>query len=232
MLFDKFENKTVYTGTIVAIDPIHIGSSGAEELDPTQFDNMVIKDAEGRPFIPGSSLKGVVRSSFEAVMKSVGASVCDVLDNKADNCFRGTLKSGAAAAEEMYKKSCDVCRLFGGRGIASKLRFKDCVFIGEKCLFEHRDGVGIDRETGAAKRGAKYDYEIVPKGSRFEFYMTAENIDEEQKKYVEYIIRLLESGELSVGGKTTRGLGRIRLEGLKKKETTLDSLRAELGIAR
>ena len=126
--------------------------------------------------------------------------------------------------------SCEVCKLFGGRGTASKLQFKDCNFIGEKCIYEYRDGVGIDRKTGAAKSGVKYNFEIIPKGSKFNFILIAENLDEPQKKYLDYIIKTLESGELSVGGKTSRGLGRISLEVTEKNEMNADSLKALLGL--
>lgn len=238
MIFDMFHNKTIYTGVITAIDPIHIGSAGIENIDPTKFDNTVLKDANGNPLIPGASLKGVVRSNFEAVMRSVGKKVCDIFDNNDVNCLtnsdikaiNASKTSNEKKANQCYEKSCDVCRLFGGRGIASKLQFKDCTFIGDKCVFEYRDGVGIDRETGAAKRSVKYDFEIIPKGTQFAFYMIAENVDDEQANYVSYILKMLESGELCVGGKTTRGLGRIKLDQLEVKEITVDDLKQQLGL--
>ena len=43
-------------------------------------------------------------------------------------------------------------------------------------------------------------------------------------------ILTLESGELSVGGKTSRGLGRISLEVTEKNEMNADSLKALLGL--
>lgn len=241
MTFGTFENKYIITGTIETIDPIHIGTAN-EGLDPTQVDDPVIKDASGKPIIPGSSLKGVIRSTFETVMRGIGEEVCDVFEQKKDVCITdeflkeiaGRGMSPEVQAKLIYEKSCCVCRLFGGRGFASKLQFKDCTFIGDKCIYEYRDGVGIDRETGAAKQGVKYDYEIVPKGSKFRFYMTADNLDSStdsnQKKYLDYLIRLLESGELCIGGKTSRGLGRIKLIGTDIKEITLDSLKADLGF--
>ncbi len=236
MLFDKFVNKIIVTGIIIAVDPLHIGSSNTDSLDPTQVDNSVLKDYNGNPLIPGSSLKGVVRSDFEAVLRSIGKKVCDVFDTDDERCAtKGAVSeinkdkiSDEGKAEIIYSKSCEVCRLFGGRGIASHIEFKDCTYIGERCIFEHRDGVGIDRETGAAKRGAKYEFEVIPKGSRFDFYMTAVNIDEGQRKYLNYIIKKLESGDLCVGGKTTRGLGRIKLENTIKKEITAEDIKKEL----
>ena len=239
MLFDKFDNRKTITGTIIALDPIHIGSSINDGLDPTQVDNPVLKDIKGNPVIPGSSLKGVIRSNFEAVLRSIGIRACDPFNNYDKSCISNNrieeiLKDNNISVSQkeftLYSESCEVCKLFGGKAIASKLQFKDCTYKGEKCIYEIRDGVGIDRETGSAKIGAKYNFEIVPKGTEFNFYMTAENLDKDQEKYLNYILRLLQSGNLAVGGKTSRGLGRIVLKNIDIQKETIDDIKRELGI--
>lgn len=231
MLYTKFENKTIVKGILTAVDPIHIGAAGKESLNPIEVDNAVLKDAAGNPLIPGSSLKGVVRSQFEAILRSVGARVCDIHNDKDESCtsqdiikrIRSRSKDQKLPlleqAELYYEASCEVCRLFGGRQFAGKLHFKDCYYAGDSpCLFEKRDGVGINRETGSAARGVKYDFEIIPKGTQFDFELIAENLDEKQEKYLGLILDMLcgkgmtDGDYLAVGGKTTRGLGRIRLE--------------------
>lgn len=217
MLFDRFENKYILKGTLVALDPIHIGSSAKSNLDPIDVDSAVLKDSRGYPVIPGSSVKGVVRSWFESVLRGAGVEVCDVLDNKRcctakNESERKNCKNLREKAELTYEDSCEVCRLFGGRELAGKLQFKDSYLIGEPS-FEFRDGVGIDRETGAAKRGAKYDFEIISKDSEFSFYLIAENLDDKQKKYFDFIVEGLKSGDLSVGGKTSRGAWQICSKG-------------------
>ncbi len=247
MLYDTFQNRTIIHGKLVAVDPLHIGSSGKETLNPIDVDNSVLKDAKGDPLIPGSSIKGVVRSRFEAVMRSIGENVCDVFAQEDENiCVTNQSlrniendkeRTRAEKAQEMYGKSCVVCQLFGGKAVAGKIRFKDCTYLGEKpCEIERRDGVGIDRETGAAKCGAKYDFEIIPKGTEFDFSMIAENLDEQQQRYLKLILRMLQGnllGEdaedyLAVGGKTTRGLGRIRLEEITTETITAQELKQKM----
>lgn len=254
MLYDKFDNRIIITGKLVALDPIHIGSSTKNSLNPIDVDNSVLKDSQGRPVIPGSSIKGVTRSFFESVLRSIDEkSACNVLD-ESECCIKkeevkketerlkeefdkskdksDELKDNylhKKLAEYVYEKSCEACKLFGGREFAGKLMFKDCFLIGDVKL-EHRDGVGIDRKTGAYKSKAKYDYEIIPKGSEFEFYLLAENLDEKQMKYLDFIIRHLESGNLSVGGKVTRGLGRFKLTVTKREVIDIESLKAELKL--
>lgn len=243
MLFNRFENRTVISGVIETVDPIHIGASAKESLNPVDLDDHVLKDSNGNPIIPGSTIKGVVRSRFEAVMLSIGKNVCDIFNDNDTTCAdKKTVRSISDSktlsdeekAIELYNKSCEVCRLFGGRAVAGKLRFKDCSFIGEKCVYEKRDGVGIDRDTGAAKRGVKYDFEIVPKGSCFDFTLIAENLDKQQLKYLDFILKMLEgssvaeSDYLAVGGKTTRGLGRIKLKDINITTVNKDDIKKQL----
>lgn len=225
MLYNKFVNRTIIKGTIENKVPIYIGK-GNEGFDPTEVDSPVLKDYEGKPIIPGSSLKGVLRSTVERILNNEIFKnqwrVCDILSQ--DNCclpnnnkdgkineLKAKFKNDEELAEEIYKSCCDVCKLFGGHNFAGKLQIKDMKFKGEHANFGWRDGVGIDRDTGAATDKAKYNYEIVEAGSQFEFYMIAENLEETQEKLLKLIIKLLEDGEISVGGKTSRGLGQIVL---------------------
>ena len=77
---------------------------------------------------------------------------------------------------------------------------------------ELRDGVGIDRDTRKAVDGVKYDFEAVPGGSRFNFRIVAENLGEQD--WALFSMGLLEMlhGHISLGGKTSRGLGSCHLE--------------------
>jgi len=56
---------------IVAETPIHIGA-GNESMNPVEPDNSVIKDKDGKPYIPGSSLKGALRSWLESFLRGGG----------------------------------------------------------------------------------------------------------------------------------------------------------------
>ncbi len=236
MLYDKFENKYIVKGKLITEDPVHIGSASKNSLDPSDVDDSVLKDSRGIPVIPGSSVKGVVRAYFESVLRGIGEKCCDVLDNK--KCctesydFKDKLKKASTLKEKAqitYDCSCEACRFFGGREFAGKVHIKDC-YLNGKPYFEYRDGVGIDRETGAAKKGAKYNFEVVSKDSEFDFMMTAENLDEKQEKYFDFIIKALESGELSVGGKTSRGLGSFRVEVTEKSKVTADDMKKLLAL--
>ena len=247
MLYDTFVNQFIIKGVLEAVDPIHIGASAKDSLNPIEVDSSVLKDAAGNPIIPGASLKGVVRTKMESIFKGIGKRVCDIHNRDDSKCISKEtdkalkkIENEKERAETAYEKSCDICKLFGGIAFAGKLHFKDAYYLGDTpCAYEHRDGVGINRDTGAAKKGVKYDFEVIPKGTRFDFVMTAENLTDDQIACLNLIIDLL-CGEglttedfLSVGGKTSRGLGRIRLlfpdgreNGIRK--TTAEDIRKRL----
>jgi len=74
-----------------------------------------------------------------------------------------------------------------------------------------RDGVGIDRDTGTAKDGKKYNYEITPSGTRFKLHMIGDNLDDDDLELLKLCLNVLKNGQISVGGMTSRGLGTIKL---------------------
>ena len=98
-----------------------------------------------------------------------------------------------------------------------------------------RHGVGIDRTTGAASDGALYEHEFLPRGTRFAIRITAEGRDGEQKndeerkgnkqsegipgpassnsvkKLLKFIVDVLESGTVSLGGRTGSGQGTLQV---------------------
>ena len=59
-----FLGKLVLEGEIVCQTGLHIGA-GKGSLEIGGSDNPVVKDAAGRPYIPGSSLRGKIRSLLE-----------------------------------------------------------------------------------------------------------------------------------------------------------------------
>lgn len=230
-LFNKFENRYIINGKLVAKSPIHIGV-GNNDFIPTSVDAAVIKDINNKPFIPGSSLKGTIRSLLERIIatgaitykknnKDVGFTACNILstpcvDDKKLKDIKKYKLTDKDLAEAIYNEQCDVCRIFGGNGFAAKLRINDARLT-EESEFKTtiRDGVAIDRDTLAAKDKAKYTFECVEPGAEFNFEMVVDNLEDKYIDFLKIIINVLESGELKVGGKTSVGLGSIELKDTK-----------------
>lgn len=100
-----------------------------------------------------------------------------------------------------------------------------------------RHGVGIDRTTGAASDGALYEHEFLPRGTRFTIRITAEGRDDEKmrreqsdgipepassesvKKLLEFIVDVLTSGAICLGGRTGSGQGTIQVIEPKLRRT-------------
>ncbi|MDK2833802.1 MAG: hypothetical protein PWR29_835 [Methanolobus sp.] len=155
-MFRKLDNRALIHYRIVAKSDLHVG--GHTTIEPAEVDNPVIKNSDGVPIIPGSSLKGVLRTEMERLLRGLNTvKVCDIFDNKA----RGGCNE------------CPVCNLFGGKDLASSIRIRDAIADSKKTLV--RDGVAIDRQSRKAKPGGKYDTEVVPKGTVFTGILTIEN---------------------------------------------------------
>lgn len=242
MLYNKFVNRRIVIGVIENTVPLCIGA-GNDSFDPTEVKSPVVKDYVGNPIIPGSSLKGVLRNTVERILKNDVFKgqweVCDIFSDSKNICnssksvekLKDESKSEAELAQNIYDNCCDVCKLFGGHNFAGKLQIKDLNLCdNEKPRFGYRDGIGIDRDTGSSRDGAKYNYEIVEAGSKFDFYMLADNLEIKQEKLFNLIIKLLEDGEISVGGKTSRGLGQVILKNKNIKLINKDNLAEYYGL--
>src|SRR5690606_22340524 len=74
-MLDRFERRTVLHLRLEATTAFRIGVGRSH--DATTTDLPVLRDAAGVPVIPGSSLKGVVRSQIEALMRARNIEACD-----------------------------------------------------------------------------------------------------------------------------------------------------------
>lgn len=239
--FSSFDNRYYISADIVMERPLHIGKGAS--LEALGTDMPVIKTPEDKPYIPGSSLKGVLRTQFEKYVRTMASQnlkfngkqlcVCDILDE--NRCIsiekREIFEKEAKEECKKYKKknydeiltqkiienSCTACILFGSHEMASKIYIKDAFLNNGRIKTEIRDGVAIDRDTGTAKSHAKFDYEIVPAGSSFKFEVILENVEPFEIGLFGLILKLWERGEIAIGGKTSAGLGWGKLKNVELK---------------
>ena len=225
--FAQLERLVKLKGYLEVQSALHIGKGRA--LDPGAASDMpVIKDIKGFPFIPGSSLKGLLRSFVESVVRGLRKhdkiSCCNPVDG--EYCLdpkKGEEEielNGAKkkikdlTPEEKIGLLCDVCNLFGHPFLASRIRFLDLPIITEtwdELMLQVRDGVAIDRESGTAKEKAKFDYETIPAGTRFKLEISAENIEDWELGLLLFALDSLSNGYAFLGGNTSRGLGSVKI---------------------
>ena len=225
--WDTFRHRLIITADLVCVTGLRVGA-GTSPLLPTATDLPVVM-AEGRPYIPGSSLRGVLRAHVERIVRTLepgvggGCGACDPLNEHAWCITRTKMRDlrlqarqrktdgDERLATEIWKRSCRVCRVFGSPWLASRVRIAD-LFCSNGARPVVRDGVAIDREKEAVRN--KFDFEVVPPGSRFGLEIVAENLAPEELGLLWLGLRELEAGRIPVGGFRGRGLGRVALEGL------------------
>jgi len=103
------------------------------------------------------------------------------------------------------------------RGDASHVFVEDAVIEGSDSVeVEIRDGVGIDRGTGAAAEHIKYDRAVLPRGTKLPLRLTIEigqlHVRNQTLAMFAALRDALVAGEVRLGAAKTRGLGRVNLQ--------------------
>jgi len=227
LYWEKFDNRWEITADLVAVTGLRVGAGG-ESAEPTATDLPLLKDNTGRPYIPGSSLRGVLRSHVERIIRSLeptfnnGKGACYPTEEDkwcvpedTMQQWRTKVRSREAddawLARQVCTLSCRVCRVFGSPWLASRVRIADLYANGD-ITTELRDGVAIDREKETVKN--KYDFEAATKDAHFTLNITAENLDRNEFGLLWLGVRELERGHIAVGGFKGRGLGQVKLDKL------------------
>ena len=165
----------------------------------------VFRNGAEEVYLPGSSLKGMLRSHAERITRTLAP------DNPSAACdpFSKT-KCGSNGKDnpEVYEKSCLICKLFGSTGFASRLATEDAYSDGRAPTPQQRDGVGIDRFTGGAARGAKFDLEVINEGV-FATALHIRNFELWQLGLIGFVLQDLKDGFIRIGFGKSRGLGKI-----------------------
>ncbi len=224
--------KIVFSGTITALTGLHIGGSEVG-LQIGGADKVVVRNpSDNTPYVPGSSLKGRMRSLLERVHCLGDAHYKPV--KRGDETVYGPC--GCA--------DCDVCRLFGvaiseknkDRVQAGRLLVRDAMMLnGDKVrkmpnlltdYTELKTEVSIDRLTSAAN---PRNFERVPAGARFGFELVL-NVFHGDKE--EELIELIHQGLRLVaydalGGQSSRGYGRVRIELSARHEIPVECFSSE-----
>lgn len=216
-MFKELKNQALLQFNIVTDSPFCIKSGNNNEIDPSLPDMQCLRTQKnGQPtvFIPGSSLKGVIRTRYEKIAKLFGGRVCNVVD-KNESCSKTYEKKENESGEKIHQKICEGCKLFGCGLLGSAISFKDAYPVGD-VVIGLRNGVGINRITGGAQKGAIYNFEVVEEGT-FETTITLINFALYQLKLLAFALKDLNDGYVSIGGSTTRGLGKVKVEDFKIK---------------
>jgi len=202
----------VITGKLEARTAIHLGSGQGNDLT----DSLVRRNAQGQPFIPGTSIAGALRALLTRLAPRIGFGLCKALDRSGGPC------------------NCGACHLFGdinpseepdSESRASRVLIFDTFPAQGEPQIMIRDGVGIDRKSGAAARAGavKFDLETVAAGSVFELRMELVDSSPEDEKLLAAGLAEWQAGRFWLGGQVGRGLGAFTLSNLEYKTLGLDT---------
>ena len=190
---------------------IKAGDTGA---DPTRPDMEFVRtyhpNGERAVYLPGSSLKGVIRAHCERIVRSLDEQkVCNPLEEGKSCVGRKKLKA-ETAGDEAYRQSCFICQMFGNTVLAGHLRTADAYPVDPAAVrTEQRDGVAIDRVFGSVAVGP-FQLEVVTSGA-FQAKLSLHNFSLAQLGLIGLTLRDLKLGRVAIGFGKSRGLGRVKL---------------------
>jgi CRISPR-associated RAMP protein (TIGR02581 family) len=219
-MFDTFKNRLELTGTLTTVTALRI--SAGRSTEPIGSDLPVIKDALGRPLIPGASFKGALRSRLESFLRGIDPSLAEDPANFTSSTKNNQVKAlkeqhkdnDLALTQALIGITDDVSRLFGSPWIASKFQVRDLTVLPDSWFgqYQERDGVAIDRDTETAADGKLYDFQVVPAGTPFEFQAVVENAEEWELGLLMIGLHQFETEQIPLGGGRSRGLGVVKLD--------------------
>lgn len=226
----KFIGYKAIIGIIQCVSGLRIGGS-KDTIEIGGMDNPIIRNPLDKfPYIPGSSLKGKIRSLLEWE-----------IDGKLGN------NGNVHQFKDCNDSNCPICRIFGvtddkvrfgpGRAIFrdgyvtndSKEKLRELQLKKGLLYVEEKTETAIDRLKGKAKDGSLRQYERVPAGTEFSFRIDYRvfdindnegqgdngDVDKNNFQWLLHGLWLLEQDAL--GGSGSRGYGQIKF-GISKDE--------------
>lgn len=195
--------------------PILIKSGIESGADPTLPSMNFVRTHHPRTgtstiYLPGASLKGVIRSHCERIIRTVRGDApdvcCDPLDFR-HNCGSRTQKISDTAAQ--YQALCYACRIFGHTTHASHFFISDAYPRQPIDTLPVRQNVAIDRLSGGVAVGP-FDMEVAQEG-QFVTRLMLTNFELWQVGLLALALRDMAEGRVRLGFAKSRGLGEIQL---------------------
>mgnify|MGYP000700475348 FL=1 len=225
----QLTNIHILEATLILETGLHIGG-GDSEIHIGGIDNEVIKHpVSGEPYIPGSSLKGKIRSLLE--WKSGAVQEAPLGKKEYDN----------AQSEQQAAAIKQILQLFGISGDTAdesfqkeightRVSFWDCPLNRDYVkrldsdnlpLTEAKSENRINRIAGTAD---PRQTERVPAGARFDFKLTIKEFDGDDKALFDTLLQGLKLLEWdSLGGNGSRGYGKVAFTAITRNGEDISS---------
>ncbi|MEM3387371.1 MAG: CRISPR-associated RAMP protein Csx7 [Nitrososphaerales archaeon] len=208
--------------TVKAEEPLRIGAGEAPPLATIKLPVVTIrKDGENLPYIPGSSFKGVLRSTCELIARTSGLKVCmagscsqeKVVERgqKLYEALEDALKVNniPTVLQLVSKYYCLICKILGSGSYASHIHVSDSYPEGSVTRGA-KMGIAINRRSGAVQTGP-YTVEFVEPGAQFETTLRMNNLPNYGVGLILVALDYVNEGLIKIGGFKSRGFGRVSI---------------------
>ena len=195
--------KYILMGVIETLSPLHIGSGFDDRSDMD-----ILLDSNNTPFIPATSLIGVLRHMIQS----------EYPDNPKIKQFWGFVEKKNQNEKNPQARQ---------EASQSRVYCSDLLCCSENFKIDIRDGIRIDHSTGIVEDNGKFTFEILERGTRFQLKMEFDvHVNESQftKQMIATIVDILKNKDVQkdntkisyqrpfqLGAKTNNGLGNIKL---------------------
>ncbi len=217
---NKLTAKLIIKGHIEACTGLHIGGSKSS-LDIGEVDLNVIKSPKGKPFIPGSSLKGKMRSLLARVhgtaeVKDDELYIKEIFGASGDERETGEINDQQFMVTRLIVRDAELnesaFQAEFNEDAREKLDFDFTDVKFENTINRIKGVAEHPRQLERVPAGAKFDFELV-----YDVYSDAdEKIEEKDRENrlathldaIQHAMQLLQDDYL--GGQGSRGYGKIR----------------------
>lgn len=208
MEMTKYKYRMIARVTLEAASPLAVGSGEKNIIT----DAPVARDINGLPYIPGTSLAGIIKHSLD--------------DEKDINYLFGFQKGDQGAGSKVIVSD---ALLVGsnGKAIDGLEESEPDSFLKEFEIFPIRQHVRITEKGTGANHG-KFDGQVVYKGTRFVFEIELFSETEDESNMYK-LLDIISSPTFRIGSGTRNGFGSMKVVSLKyasynlTKEQELDA---------
>ena len=226
----QLTNIHILEATLILETGLHIGG-GDSEIHIGGIDNEVIKHpVSGEPYIPGSSLKGKIRSLLE--WKSGAVQEAPLGKKEYDNAQNEQQAAAIKQILQLFGISGDTAdenfqKEIGHTGVS----FWDCPLNRDYAerlrsdnlpLTEAKSENRINRIAGTAEHPRQT--ERVPAGAQFDFKLTVKQFDGDEEALLDTLLQGLKLLEWdSLGGSGSRGYGKVAFTAITRNGKDISS---------
>lgn len=192
--YKKYNYRHLVRFVIEAVSPISVGTGIKDFIT----DAPVLKDINSLPYIPGTSIAGVVRHTIgeEKAKRFFGYNDRKKTEN-------------SLGSEIIFSHA----QMIGKDGFVIEglkdIDYNDNEFYSYFKNLPIRQHNSIDAK-GTVKEGGKFDEQVVYKGTRFCFEIEKVSTEEKDEK-LEDVIKTLFASDLRIGGGTRTGFGEVKV---------------------